>query len=93
MAITDEDVLHVARLARLALTRDEVTAMVAQLAGILSHVEALSSLDLTGERPTGAGRDLQNVTRADRARPSWPLQEVLQNAPDPSGGAFRVPAT
>ena len=93
MAITDEDVLHVARLARLALTPEEVTAMASQLAGILSHVEALSSLDLTGVPPTGAGRDLRNVTRSDRRRPSWPLDEVLRNAPDPSGGGFRVPAT
>lgn len=93
MAITDEDVLHVARLARLALTPDEVAAMAGQLAGILSHVEALASLDLAGVPPTGAGRDLRNVTRADRPRSSWPLDEVLMNAPDALDDCFRVPAT
>jgi aspartyl-tRNA(Asn)/glutamyl-tRNA(Gln) amidotransferase subunit C len=93
MPISDDDVLHVARLARLALTDDEVRTMAEQLSTILSHVEALSGLDLEGVTPTAHALDLVNVVRPDRSRPSWPRDEVLRNAPDAEGGAFRVPAT
>lgn len=93
MPISDDDVLHVARLARLALTGDEVRTMSEQLSTILSHVEALAALDLDGVPPTAHALDLANVSRPDRARPSWPRDEVLANAPDAAGGAFRVPAT
>lgn len=93
MPITDDDVLHVARLARLALTPDEVRTMSHQLSTILSHVEALSTLDLAAVPPTAHALDLANVSRPDRARPSWSRDEVLANAPDAAGGAFRVPAT
>ncbi|HUZ83452.1 MAG TPA: Asp-tRNA(Asn)/Glu-tRNA(Gln) amidotransferase subunit GatC [Gaiellales bacterium] len=93
MAISDDEVLHVARLARLSLTADEVAAMAGQLSTILSHVDALSGLDLTGVAPTAHALDLANVTRPDRSRPSWPLEDVLRNAPDAVDGAFRVPPT
>jgi aspartyl-tRNA(Asn)/glutamyl-tRNA(Gln) amidotransferase subunit C len=93
MAISREQVLHVARLARLALEPDEVERMSGQLSSILGHVQALSQLDLAGVEPTAHALDLENVTRPDEARPSWPRDEVLANAPDPQDGAFRVPPT
>ena len=65
--------------------------MVGQLSSILGHVEALSDLDLSAVEPTAHALDLTNVTRPDEPRPSWPLDEVLRNAPAPQDGAFRVP--
>ena len=93
MAISSDDVLHVARLANLSLSDEEVARMSEQLSGILEHVAALSELDLDGVPPTAHALDLQNVTRPDAVRPSWPRDEVLANAPDPADGGFRVPPT
>ncbi len=91
MAISREDVLHVASLARLTLDDGEVDRAAGQLSGILDHVAALSQLDLEGVEPTAHALDLENVTRPDVVRPSWPLDEVLSNAPETDDGAFRVP--
>ena len=91
MSISREDVLHVAALARLSLTEDEVDRATEQLSSILEHVAALSGLELDGVEPTAHALDLTNVTRPDRVRPSWPLDEVLSNAPEAEQGAFRVP--
>jgi aspartyl-tRNA(Asn)/glutamyl-tRNA(Gln) amidotransferase subunit C len=91
VVISREDVLHVARLARLELAGDEVERMADQLSSILGHVQALSALDLSAVEPTAHALDLMNVTRPDAVRPSWPLDEVLANAPAPQDGAFRVP--
>ncbi len=93
MSISSEDVLHVARLANLSLSEDEVARMSEQLSGILGHVEALAGLDLEQIEPTAHALDLENVTRPDRSRPSWPLDEVLAGAPAAQSGAFRVPPT
>jgi aspartyl-tRNA(Asn)/glutamyl-tRNA(Gln) amidotransferase subunit C len=93
MAISADDVLHVARLANLSLSDEEVGRISEQLSGILGHVEALSSLDLSDVPPTAHALDVENVTRDDRSRPSWPRDEVLSNAPAPQDGAFRVPPT
>ncbi|MDX6546614.1 MAG: aspartyl-tRNA(Asn)/glutamyl-tRNA(Gln) amidotransferase subunit [Gaiellales bacterium] len=64
-----------------------------QLSGILDHVQALAGLELDQVPPTAHALDLENVTRPDRPRPSWPLDEVLANAPAAQDGAFRVPPT
>ena len=64
-----------------------------QLSGILDHVQALAGLELDQVPPTAHALDLENVTRPDRPRPSWPLDEVLSNAPAEQDGAFRVPPT
>jgi aspartyl-tRNA(Asn)/glutamyl-tRNA(Gln) amidotransferase subunit C len=93
MAISSDDVLHVARLANLSLDEDEVSRMSEQLSGILDHVQALAGLELDQVPPTAHALDLENVTRPDRPRPSWPLDEVLANAPAAQDGAFRVPPT
>ena len=91
VAISRDDAAHVARLARLAFSDDELEAMAGQLSTILEHVQALSRLDLSQVEPTAHALDLENVTRPDRARPSWPRDEVLRNAPAPQDGLFRVP--
>jgi aspartyl-tRNA(Asn)/glutamyl-tRNA(Gln) amidotransferase subunit C len=93
MPISADDVLHVARLANLSLSDEEVARMSEQLSGILEHVDALSSLDLADVPPTAHALDLENVTRPDQVRPSWPRDEVLANAPAAQDGMFRVPPT
>jgi aspartyl-tRNA(Asn)/glutamyl-tRNA(Gln) amidotransferase subunit C len=90
--IDREQVLHVARLARLALSEDEVAAMSRELSGILEHVDRIGELDLDEVEPTSHVVDLENVLRDDVPRPSWPREEVLAPAPDPVEGAFRVPS-
>jgi aspartyl-tRNA(Asn)/glutamyl-tRNA(Gln) amidotransferase subunit C len=90
--IDREQVLHVAKLARLQLTDDEVERMASELSGILEHVEHIAELDLDGVDPTSHVIALENVFRADEPRPSWDRDEVLESAPDPASGAFRVPS-
>ena len=90
--IAREQVLHVARLARLQLTDDEVERMAAELSGILEHVEHIAELDLNGVEPTSHVIALENVFRPDEPRPSWDREEMLESAPDPASGAFRVPS-
>jgi aspartyl-tRNA(Asn)/glutamyl-tRNA(Gln) amidotransferase subunit C len=90
--IDRDQVLHVARLARLRLTEEEVETMVGELSGILGHVDRIGNLDLEGVEPTSHVVALENVLRPDRSRPSWPRDVVLGQAPEPSDGAFRVPS-
>lgn len=90
--IDREQVLHVARLARLALTEEEVETMARELSGILEHVDRIAQLDLDEVAPTSHVVDLENVLRPDRPRPSWPREQILEGAPDPADGAFRVPS-
>ena len=90
--IDREQVLHVARLARLALTDDEVDRMSGELSTILDHVDRISELDLAAVEPTSHVVELENVLRPDEPRPSWPRERMLEEAPDPSEGAFRVPS-
>jgi aspartyl-tRNA(Asn)/glutamyl-tRNA(Gln) amidotransferase subunit C len=90
--IDRDQVLHVAKLARLRLGDEEVERMASELSGILEHVEHISELDLEGVEPTSHVIALENVLRADEPRPSWSRDEILEPAPDPAGGAFRVPS-
>jgi aspartyl-tRNA(Asn)/glutamyl-tRNA(Gln) amidotransferase subunit C len=90
--IEREQVLHVAKLARLRLSEDEVEKMAGELSGILGHVDRISELDLDDVAPTSHVVDLENVLRPDEPRPSWPREVVLEQAPDPADGAFRVPS-
>jgi aspartyl-tRNA(Asn)/glutamyl-tRNA(Gln) amidotransferase subunit C len=92
LVIDREQVLHVARLARLELTDDDVERMSGELSTILDHVERMSELDLDGVEPTSHVVALENVLRADEPRPSWPRERILEPAPDPAEGAFRVPS-
>jgi aspartyl-tRNA(Asn)/glutamyl-tRNA(Gln) amidotransferase subunit C len=90
--IDREQVLHVARLARLRLSDEDVERMAGELSGILSHVDRIAELDLDGVEPTSHVVSLENVLRPDEPRPSWPRDVMLDRAPDPSDGAFKVPS-
>jgi aspartyl-tRNA(Asn)/glutamyl-tRNA(Gln) amidotransferase subunit C len=90
--IEREQVLHVAKLARLRLSETEVEKMAGELSGILGHVDRIGELDLDGVAPTSHVVELENVLRPDEPRPSWPREVVLEQAPDPADGAFRVPS-
>ena len=90
--IDREQVLHVARLARLRLTDDEVARMSSELSSILDHIEKISELDLENVEPTSHVVEVENVLRADEPRDSWPREQMLDLAPDPADGGFRVPS-
>ena len=90
--IDRDQVLHVARLARLRLTDEELERMAGELSGILEHVERIAELDLDGVEPTTHVIELENVLRPDEPRPSAEREAVLGLAPDPSDGSFRVPS-
>jgi aspartyl-tRNA(Asn)/glutamyl-tRNA(Gln) amidotransferase subunit C len=91
MAITRDEVLHVARLARLELTDDEVERFTEQLSAILEAVDKVSELELSDVEPTAHPLDVVNVWAEDEPRPSLPVAEALANAPDREGGFFKVP--
>jgi aspartyl-tRNA(Asn)/glutamyl-tRNA(Gln) amidotransferase subunit C len=87
-----EQVLHVAKLARLRLSDEEIERMSSELSGILDHIEKIEELDLDGVEPTSHVVNLENVLRPDEPRPSWPREQVLDIAPDAGEGGFRVPS-
>ena len=91
MAISREEVLHVARLARLELSDAEVERFREQLSAILDAVSKVQELDLADVPPTSHPLDVVNVWRDDEPRPSLPVEEALANAPDRDGSLFRVP--
>jgi aspartyl-tRNA(Asn)/glutamyl-tRNA(Gln) amidotransferase subunit C len=93
MAISREEVLHVASLAHLALTEEEVERFTEQLGAILEAVGKVAELDLTGVEPLLHPLDLVNVWAEDEPRPSSPVEEALTNAPDSEDNHFRVPPT
>jgi aspartyl-tRNA(Asn)/glutamyl-tRNA(Gln) amidotransferase subunit C len=92
MAISRDEALHVARLARLALTDDEVERLTGELGAILDAVGIVSELDLAEVEPTSHPLDLVNVWADDEPQPSLPLEDALANAPEVEDGLFRVPA-
>jgi aspartyl-tRNA(Asn)/glutamyl-tRNA(Gln) amidotransferase subunit C len=89
--ISREDVDHVARLARLALTDAEKDRMREQLNAILAHIDALRAVDTEGVEPTSHAVPVVNVMRDDAPRPCLDQQQALANAPDRAGEFFRVP--
>jgi aspartyl-tRNA(Asn)/glutamyl-tRNA(Gln) amidotransferase subunit C len=93
VAITREEVLHVAKLARLELSDDEVERLTEQLGAILEAVSKVSELDLSDVPPTSHPLDLVNAAAPDEPRPSLPLDEVFANAPAREGDLFKVPPT
>lgn len=92
MALSREDVLHIARLARIALDEAEVERFRAQLSGILEHFQALAAVDTEGVEPTAHPLPLANVMRSDEVQPSLARDEVLANAPVAEEGYLRVRA-
>ena len=90
--IDRDQVLHVARLARLRLAEDELDRMSRELSTVLDHIEKISELDLDGVPPTSHVVDVPNALRPDVPRPSLPREVALQNAPAVDDDGFSVPS-
>jgi aspartyl-tRNA(Asn)/glutamyl-tRNA(Gln) amidotransferase subunit C len=90
--IDRDQVLHVAKLARLKFSEEEIERLAPELSKILEHVEQMDRLDLEGVEPTSHVVELQNVLREDVPRDSLPKERALDQAPDPADGGFRVPS-
>ncbi len=92
MSLTRDEVLHIAQLAHLGLSEDEVPKFQEQLSEILDHFEALRALDTEGVPPTSHPLPLESVMREDEVAPSLPVEDVLANAPNAEDDLFRVRA-
>jgi aspartyl-tRNA(Asn)/glutamyl-tRNA(Gln) amidotransferase subunit C len=92
MAISREEVLHVARLAYLELSEEEVSRFQEQLSEILDAISKVAELDLSDVPPTSHPLEVANAWREDEPRPCLPLDEVFANAPDRDDGFFRSPS-
>jgi aspartyl-tRNA(Asn)/glutamyl-tRNA(Gln) amidotransferase subunit C len=92
MKLTREEVLHIARLARVALTEEEITRMSEQLSDLLEHFQVLQKVDTEGVPPTAQSVTLQSIMRDDAVKPSLSTDDVLANAPRREGDCFRVRA-
>ena len=90
MSLTREQVLHIARLARVGVTEEDVARLQEQLSEILEHFEALRALDTEGVPPTSHPLPLESVMRSDEVRPSLSTEDVLANAPLSQEDTFRV---
>lgn len=90
MALTLDEVRHVARLARLRLDEQELTLMQQQLSEILNYVDILQQVDVTDVPPTAQVTDVVNVVRSDEVRPSLPVGEALAGAPRREDNFFKV---
>jgi aspartyl-tRNA(Asn)/glutamyl-tRNA(Gln) amidotransferase subunit C len=90
--IDRDEVLHVARLARLALSDDEVELMASELSAVLDHIAKISELDLDDTVPTTHVVELSGGLRADAPQPSLPREVALAAAPQVSDGGFLVPS-
>ena len=90
MKLSREEVLHIARLARLGLTEDELERLREQLSNILANFEILQQVDTSNVPPTAQSIPLQNVTKGDEVAPSLPPDDVLANAPQRDREYFRV---
>jgi len=92
MKLTRKEVQHIALLARLGLSEEEIEKFRIQLSDILENFEILKQLDTTDAPPTAQSIALQNVLRPDETKPSNPVEEVLANAPQREGNCFKVRA-
>ena len=91
--LSRDQVLHVARLARLELSDEEQERMSEQLSKVLDHIEKIGELgDLAGVEPTAHVVAIENALRADEPQPSLPPEVALESAPDADAGGFRVPS-
>ena len=89
--ISRDEVAHLARLARLALTETELDSFAGQLDAILSHVSQIQAVDVTGVEPTDNPLKDVNVTRPDEIQPCLTQQQALAAAPAAVDGRFAVP--
>jgi aspartyl-tRNA(Asn)/glutamyl-tRNA(Gln) amidotransferase subunit C len=90
MKITTAEVMNVAKLARLNFTEDEVQGFTENMAQILTYVEKLNELDVTGVEPTAHVHDIVNAFRKDEVRPGLSNEQALANAPSEEDGCFKV---
>ncbi len=90
--IDRDQVLHVARLARLELSEEEVGRMSSELSKVLDHIEKIGELDLDGVPPTSHVVEVGNALRPDEPQPSLPRDVALGSAPSVAGDGFRVPS-
>lgn len=91
MAITITEVQHIAKLAKLSFSAEELQKMAKELDAIVGYMEQLKKLEVEGVPPTSHVLDLSNVFRADKVQPALPLEEVLRNAPARKQSYFSVP--
>lgn len=92
MSLSQDEVRHIALLARVGLTDEDVARFQEQLSSILDHFDTLRALDTEGVPPTSHPLPLENVMRDDEARSSLSQEDALANAPAAEGGALRVRA-
>jgi aspartyl-tRNA(Asn)/glutamyl-tRNA(Gln) amidotransferase subunit C len=91
LRLSQQEIEHIALLSRLKLTDEERERMTTQLNDIMGFFEQLGELDTSGVEPTSHVIPMHNVLRADEVRPSLPVEEALDNAPQRAGDTFRVP--
>lgn len=92
MKLSRDEVLHIAQLARMALTEEEITRLGEQLSNLLEHFEVLQKVDTENVPPTAQSVNLESIMRGDEVKPSLPAEDVLANAPRREGDLFRVKA-
>lgn len=92
MKLSREEVLHIARLARIALTEEEITRLSGQLSDLLEHFQVLQEVNTDNVPPTAQPVELRSVIREDVIKPSLPVEDVLANAPRREGDYIRVKA-
>ena len=92
MKLSREEVKHIALLARLGLSEAEIEKFRLQLSNILENFEILKQIDTTDLPPTAQSITLQNVLRPDEAKPSYPMEDILANAPQREGDSFKTRA-
>ncbi len=93
MALDRDQVLHVARLARLELSEEEIEKFAGELSNVLDHIETINQLDdLDDAEPTSHVVNVENALRADEPEPCLPQDVALASAPDAARGGFRVPS-
>jgi aspartyl-tRNA(Asn)/glutamyl-tRNA(Gln) amidotransferase subunit C len=92
MKLSRDEVLHIARLARIDLTEEEINRFSEQLSNILKNFEILQQVDTEGVSPTSQAVELQSVMREDEVRPSFTPDEILANAPNREADCFKVRA-
>ena len=91
MSVSKEDVKHIASLARLEFSEEELEKYTKNMADIVDFANSLSALDVSNVQPTNHILDIKNVFRKDEVRPSYDREEILKNAPTKAGGCVSVP--
>lgn len=91
MSVSKEDVIHIAKLARLEISNEELEKYTTDLDNIVNYANTLSNIDVSNVKPTNHILDIKNVFRADEVKPSYDREEILKNAPTKAGGCVSVP--